>query len=205
MVDNVILSEQVALGFKGGPTFSTDKLAMVNGQERRLQNRSVAIHQFMWEYRNQTRAIVEELREFWFDRRGDFKAWLLKDWGDYQAAGEPFGVGDGSTKTFPLIKTYTGGFNPYERTIRHPKSGTLQVFEDGIEASSTDSPSAYHFDSDTGVTFAVAPANGVVLTWTGHFYVPVRFDGDVFFATVDYPTSIDALSVSDLRAVEVIP
>ena len=53
---------------------------MVNGQERRLQNRSVAIHTYQWSYKNTSLQIEAALKAFWFDRRGDFKTWLLKDW-----------------------------------------------------------------------------------------------------------------------------
>lgn len=32
--------------------------------------------------------------------RGRCHTFLHKDWGDFQAVNEPFGVGDGTTKTF---------------------------------------------------------------------------------------------------------
>jgi uncharacterized protein (TIGR02217 family) len=197
-VDNVIMDERMALGFKGGPSFSTDKLIMVNGQERRLQNRSVAIHNYVWSFKNTGLALEAQLKAFWFDRRGDFKAWLLKDWSDYSATLEPIGVGTGALTTFQLVKTYTAGINPYQRTIRHIKTGTLSVFVDGIAAG--------HTVSSTGlVTMAAAPANGGVVTATYEFYVPVRFEGDRFTSIVDFQPQMDIISVEDLTAIEVIP
>ncbi len=44
-----------------------------------------------------------------------------------------------------------------------------------------------------------------MITATYEFYVPVRFDGDAFAAIVNYTADIDALTVSTLNAIEVIP
>jgi uncharacterized protein (TIGR02217 family) len=202
MVDNVILDERVSLGFKGGPTFSTDKLAMVNGQERRMPNRDVAIHIYTWQYANTSRAIHADLKEFFFDRRGDYHAWLLRDHADYSASSEPTGVGDGSLTTFQLIKTYTAGSNPYVRTIRHIKTGTLSVFLNGAPQT----PTTHYTVSATGLlTFVTPPGVGALVTATFEFYVPVRFDGDRFQSIVSYQPQMDIISVEDLTAIEVVP
>jgi uncharacterized protein (TIGR02217 family) len=202
MVDNVVLDERVSLGFKGGPTFSTDKLVMVNGQERRLQNRDVAIHIYTWNYTNTSRAIEASLRDFFLDRRGDFKAWLLKDHADYSAASEPIGVGDASATAFQVIKTYSAGSNPYVRTIRHIKAGTLSVFLNGAPQTIT---THYTVSSSGLITFVSAPGVGAIVTATFEFYVPVRFEGDRYNAIVNYQSQMDIISVEDLTAIEVVP
>jgi uncharacterized protein (TIGR02217 family) len=202
MVDNVVMPENMALGFKGGPVFSTDKLTMVSGQERRLQNRSVAVHTYQWSYKNTSIAIEAQLKAFWFDRRGDFKSWLLKDWSDFSGTLEPIGLGTGSLADFQLIKTYTAGVNPYQRTIRHLKAGTLAVYVDGVLKTLT---THYTVNSTGLVHFVAAPANGTVITATYEYYVPVRFEGDSYVSIVDYNPGMDIISVEDLRAIEVIP
>jgi uncharacterized protein (TIGR02217 family) len=200
-VDNVIMDERMALGFKGGPTFSTDKLAMVNGQERRLQNRSVAIHAYVWSFKNTTLALEASVKAFWFDRRGDFKAWLLKDWSDYSGTLQVIGAGTGALTAFQIIKTYSAGSNPYQRTIRHIKAGTLSVYADGVLV-----PGSGYTVSGTGlITFSVAPASGKIITASYDFYVPVRFEGDRFISIVDYQSQMDIISVEDLSAIEVVP
>jgi uncharacterized protein (TIGR02217 family) len=202
MVDNVIMDERMALGFKGGPTFSTDKLVMVNGQERRLQNRSVAIHNYVWSFKNTSLAIEASLKAFWFDRRGDFKAWLLKDWSDYSGTLQAIGVGTGALTTFQLIKTYTAaGSNPYQRTIRHIKAGTLSVYVDGVLAPDT----GYTVTGTGLITFSVAPASGKIVTATYEFFVPVRFEGDRFTSIVDFQPQMDIISIEDVTAIEVVP
>src|ERR1700747_261453 len=109
MVDNVIMPETVSVGFKGGPTFSTDKVISVSNQERRLQNQSVARHTYSWALDNAPADIITTLRAFWFDRRGDFKAFLFKDWADFQLSAELIFVGDGIANTCQITKTYTAG------------------------------------------------------------------------------------------------
>lgn len=202
MVDNVIMDERMALGFKGGPTFSTDKLVMVNGQERRLQNRSVAIHNYVWAFTNTSLELEAQLKAFFFDRRGDFKVWLLKDWSDFSGVLEPISAGTGALTTFQIVKTYTAGSNPYVRTIRHIKSGTLSVYVNGV----LQTPTTHYTVSATGlITFVSAPGSGLVVTASYEFYVPVRFEGDRYVSIVNYTPSMNIISVEDLTAIEVVP
>lgn len=202
MVDNVVMDERMALGFKGGPTFSTDKLTMVSGQERRLQNRSVAIHTYQWSFKNTSLQIEAALKAFWFDRRGDFKPWLLKDWSDFSGTMQPIGVGTGALAGFQLIKTYTAGSNPYVRTIQYIKGGTLAVYVNGVLKAT---PGDYTVGATGLVTFGAAPADSAIIEASYEFYVPVRFEGDHFTSVVDYQPHMDIISVEDLTALEVIP
>ncbi len=203
MVDNVIISDHLARGFRGGPRFFTDILTTMNGQERRFKNRSIAIHDYTYGFENRSRSEVLEMKSFFMDRNGRFKPWLLKDWGDFQATDEIIGTGNGVTTAFQLLKTYTAGFNPYPRTIRHAKSGAV-IKVAGVTQDGTSSPPAYTISATGLVTFASAPAIGSV-TWTGEFYVPVRFDTDYFPITSEYQAQMDIMTVTDLNAIEVVP
>ena len=101
-------------------------------------------------------------------------------------------VGDGIEVEFQTAKTYTDTLNPYQRTIKKPIIETgpqadaddpaAQVFLDtggGPVLQSRNPAGDYDFDVLTGkITFNVAPAVGDVVTWTGRFDVPVRFDVD---------------------------
>ena len=201
MVDNVIMPDTLSVGFKGGPTFSTDKVVSVNMQERRLQNLTIARHLYTFALDNAAASVVTTLRAFWYDRRGDFKAFLFKDWSDYQLTNEQIAVGDGATLTAQITKTYTAGNNPYVRVIRHIKSGTLVVKIDGVTKTLT---TDYTVNSTGLITFVSAPSNGALITVTADFYVPVRFEGDAF-ATVLPNQGLAAISVDGLQAIEVIP
>lgn len=205
MVDNAVLDERISAGFCGHPLFSTDVLSLVSGQERRMMNRSTVIHRYDWAYKAVDRTTANTLKAFYMDRRGSYKSWLLKDWADYQGTGEVIGTANGAQTAFLLTKTYTAGYNPYTRTIRHVKAGTLHVYVGGLEATNDDSPNAYSHDPATGyINFSSAPSSGSV-TATFEFYVPVRFENDMFDMYVNYPDALDVLSVENLSAIEIIP
>ncbi len=104
--------------------------------------------------------------------RGPLHSFDFWDWADYQATAEPIGTGDGSTTVFNLVKTYTFGSQAHIRRIYRPVAG-ITILKDGVIQLS-----GYSVNYDTGVvTFAPAPAAAAVITWTGEFNVPVRFDG----------------------------
>lgn len=105
-----------------------------------------------------------------------FELW---DWRDYYVEEQAFGTGDGSDDTFQLVKNYSFGSLTHSRRIQRPVLDDAQVdefeFEIQIDGVAVD-PLDYEV-SDLGiVTFDTAPALDEVLTWTGEFNVPVRFD-----------------------------
>jgi uncharacterized protein (TIGR02217 family) len=113
---------------------------------------------------------------------GSLYPFRFKDWSDYTATDELFGNGDGSTTSFQLVKTYdpseillgSPGTLFYVRSITLV-SGTPTIKIDGV----TKTPATDYTISSSGVvTFASAPSGATVLTWTGEFDVPVRFDTD---------------------------
>lgn len=95
----------------------------------------------------------------------------FQDHSEYLATDEEFGVGDGATTIFPLVKQYTFGANTYERRIYRPVSA-ISLKVDGVAF-----PAGYSVNYTLGiVTFTSAPADGAILSWSGEFNVPVRFD-----------------------------
>lgn len=95
----------------------------------------------------------------------------LEDWSDHECTNEPFGTGDGIEDEFALIKTYSFGSASLERRIYRP-GADLVIKANGVTVSSSD-----YVVSNVGVvTFDTPPANDAALTFTGTFYVPVRFD-----------------------------
>lgn len=109
-------------------------------------------------------------------------------------------VGDGSTVTFQIIKSYTFGTRTYVRNIRKPQSGTVTISVGGVlKTLNTD----YTLDTSTGVVTFLAgqtPGNGAVIRASYKFFVPV-FYGKEFV----YKTSIDAINagrVPELPLVE---
>lgn len=166
-------------GFQCGPTFSTTIVNLRNGREKRnaawlhpkhkasAQFSSLEVDQFLY------------LKDLFLQSRGMTYAFLFRDWTDYEADDEKFGVGDGTTKTFQLSKTSSlPGGTPYTRIVRAPEAGVV------IKSAGTVVASASVSQADGSVAFSAAPASGAQLTWTGRYYLVMRFDSDELMATV---------------------
>ena len=124
---------------------------------------------------------VAELIAFFRARRGRAYGFRFKDWTDYQGLAQSLGVGDGSTKTFQLVKRYPSGGVAESREITKPIAGTVKIYRDGVEATS-----GWSVDTTTGlVTFGTSPTAGVQVTADFSFDVPVRFDSDQMDVTIE--------------------
>lgn len=122
------------------------------------------------------------VQSFFEARFGQLYAFRFRDPLDH-ASGAPgetptpsdqmIATGDGVTKTFQLIKTYSSQEPAPTRPIRLPVAGSVQVAVDGaVEPAATCDPL-------TGlVTFPSAPADGASITAGFLFDVPARFDSD---------------------------
>lgn len=152
------------------------------------------------------------------DQTGDFRAivaiyrahfaslmpFRFRDWSDYIATDEIFGTGDGVTTAFQLSKTYdpslillnTPGALFYVRDIVLLAS-TPVIEVDGVTKTDV---TDYNISSSGLVTFTSAPANGQLLTWSGEFDVPVRFDGQLTIIT----NEADLIAIGSLPIKEVI-
>lgn len=111
----------------------------------------------------------EQLLAFFNARMGAFDSFLFQDPSDYIVTDQPFGVGDGVTRTFALVHTIYGWTEPIGF------SSNEQVHIDGVLQSW---PSQFGADG-VNVTFTTPPGVGAVLTWSGTFYYRVRFEKDM--------------------------
>jgi uncharacterized protein (TIGR02217 family) len=119
----------------------------------------------------------------------------LRDYRESSVTDEAFGVGDGSTKVFPLTRTYAFGPVSHVRRIYRPVS-PITVKKAGIVQSS-----GYTVDYQLGVvTFTAAPAAAAVLSWSGDFNVPVRFDREQISQAVSiHNEHIETLTLYGVR------
>ena len=164
----------ISYGASGGPAYSTTVVAMVSGHEKRNVNWSQA--RGSWNVANglKTRDQVAQLIAFFRARKGKAYGFRFKDWTDYQGTNQPLGTGDGTTRTFPLVKRYASGGETETRVIAKPVAGTVRIYRNGIAM-----PAGWTVDPATGlVTFTTAPTAGSVLTADFEFDVPARFDTD---------------------------
>lgn len=168
-----------AFGWQGGPMFNTRVVTTQSWLERRNANNIECRHSYTLPMQNITDdTYLQLLKQVFMACRGQLHSFLVKDYSDHEATDEVFGQGDGTTKVFQLSKTSNFGLASYVRTITKPLAG-VAITVDSVATAAT-------IDTATGqVTFAVAPAPGSILRWTGEFRVPVRFNNDVLNTTID--------------------
>lgn len=188
--DEIRLPEDIERGARGGPEFNTSVQILASGHESRNQNWARALYQWDIGYGIQDREGYIRILSFFLARRGRARGFRFKDWTDYEVDNELFGVGDGVSNEYQLSKTYTDIQNAYTRDIVKPINGTIRIFNNGVEVPTTD----YTIDYITGiVTFlerdadamamppdpgATLPALNDLLSWTGEYDIPVRFNTD---------------------------
>ena len=98
---------------------------------------------------------------------GQAGQFLFDDPLDDSVTSQANGAGDGTTKTFQLVRTL-GGFT--EPVFALNGSPTVKV--NGATTSVT-------VGNNGQITFASAPANGAAITWSGSYYWVCRFEADV--------------------------
>lgn len=111
-------------------------------------------------------AEFETLAGFFLARQGGFDSFLYDDPTDDSVTDQSFGVGDGVTTKFQLVRTL-GGFS---EPIYNVNAIT------NIKVSGT--PTGAYTQSAGVITFSSPPAGGAALTWTGTYRWRVRFTDD---------------------------
>lgn len=173
----------ISIGSSGGPERLTRVVSLASGHEQR--NTPWADSRRRYEAGLGVRHINDlyDAVAFFEARRGPLYGFRWKDWADYRS-GRPgdvpaptdqvIGTGDGSARTFQLVKSY-GDLTPWARDITKPTAGTTRVSIDGAETT------AFSVDETTGViTLDAAPAAGETITAGFEFDVPARFESDRF-------------------------
>ena len=151
------------------PHWSTKVKRASSGLERRTAQWPYPIWNFSLRYEVlRDRALLDEVKGIWelFNTvQGQFAPWLFLDQGDYAVTGATFGVGDGATTSFQLM-----------RNLRSWSEPVLAPF--GVTTYVGGSATMSLLGSSGVVTFASPPAAGTVLTWSGYFFYVCRFAQD---------------------------
>ena len=181
----------IAFGSSGGPSRNTTVVTSASGKEQR--NLSWEGSRRGWDagYGMKSLRDIEAVVSFFEERRGRFIGFRWRDRFDYKscplrsnidAMDQPLGKGDGTTTQFQLIKRYGADFDPYDRPIFKPVTGTVVIGVDGVATGS-----GWTVDTTTGiVTFSSAPSEGEVITAGFEFDVPVRFNTDMIEVNLDH-------------------
>ena len=146
---------------------------------------------------------LDELREVidWFwAHEGRLIGFRFRDFLDFevdQSTNGNLGTGDGSQTVFQARKQYTIASRTYQRVLNKLVSGTTRIFFDDVEQFA-----GFTVDVNTGeITFTPAVPDGVVVTMTTEFDVPVRFDSDVMNINLEIfnAGSVPRINLIELR------
>ena len=197
--------DDISRGARGGPERRTQVVELASGDEERNASWADSRRRYDAAYGIRRADDLAAVIAFFEARNGRLHGFRWKDWGDYRSGlpsapvtpiDQALGIGDGDTETFQLVKRYESGAQAWVRRIVKPVAGTVRVALAGVEQLS-----GWSVNMTTGiVTFATAPAAGVLVTAGFEFDVPVRFDTDRLDVTWD----LDRLgSIASIPLVEV--
>jgi len=156
-----------------GQTWPRIKIARTATMVRRANGRRYALSMQMYPtyvyripYGYLRKADLDTLAGFFRARRGRLDDFRFDDRDDNTALDQLFGIGDGATTQFQLVRALGGFVEPI-----YALNGAVVVKKDGVTQSVT--------VSSTGlVTFGSAPAAAANLTWSGAFHWRVAFTKD---------------------------
>ncbi|MFD2181424.1 TIGR02217 family protein [Rhodoplanes azumiensis] len=206
----VLFPLDVALKSAGGPERRTEIVTLGSGREERNARWAHSRRRYDAGYGVKTLAALSAVVAFFEERRGRLHGFRWRDRVDHSSAvtgaptplDQPIGTGDGSTTTFPLVKTYGGLHAPYRRPIVKPVAGSVLVAVNGV--AQADGTQVF-CDPATGVvTFLTGhvPASGAVITAGFLFDVPVRFDTD--YLEIDL-SAFEAGAIPTIPLIEIRP
>lgn len=176
---NVVLDDQVAYGFEGGPEYSTGETDLENGLQIRDAAWRFPRHRYNASFKN----VQEDARDYLIAAfhacRGKLHSFKFKDWNDYTAEEEPLLVVAGQTPV-QLYKVYQFGPAYSVRVIQAINAETF-VLTDNTGAAVSGS-----LDANTGI-FTPTAAWDMTKTykWSGEFYVWVHFTDDYNAMTIN--------------------
>jgi uncharacterized protein (TIGR02217 family) len=151
------------------PIFNTAVKSSVSMREFRASLTAYPVWQYKLTYEVlRARSALPEMQQlagFFLQRSGSFDTWLYTDPDDNTVALQGFGVGDGTTTQFQLVRSFGGFTEPI-----YDINGTPSIYKAGVLQGS-----GYSINATGLVTFTVAPTGGQALTWTGSYYFRCRF------------------------------
>jgi uncharacterized protein (TIGR02217 family) len=207
----VLFPLDIALRSSGGPQRRTDIVALGSGAEERNARWAHSRRKYDAGYGVKTFEALSEVIAFFEERRGRLYGFRWRDRLDHSSAApgvavaatdQMIGIGDGTTASFALSKSYGSVYAPYRRPIGKPVARSVRVAVADVEVAEG---TAFSVDPTTGVvTFHAGhiPASGAAVTAGFLFDVPVRFDTD--YLEVDM-SAFAAGAIPKIPVVEIKP
>lgn len=160
------------------PIFKTSIQEAISGRELRSAYQAYPMWSFSLSYEylagDAVRNELKTLLAFFLARRGSFDSFLFADPNFSSVTDYQFGMGDGSTTQFQLLREISGGSHAFVEPVQNVNAIT-NVKKATVAQTN---PTNYTINSTGLITFATAPAVAASLTWTGTYYDRCRFTMD---------------------------
>ena len=198
--------DNISRGARGGPERRTQVVELASGDEERNASWANSRRRYDVAYGIRRADDLAVVVAFFEARNARLYGFRYKDWADYKSSlpsqvitptDQQIGTGNGSLKTFQLVKRYASGAQSWVRAIAKPVAGIVRIALGAVEQMS-----GWTLDAATGlVTFTTAPNSGVIVRAGFEFDVPVRFDTDMLDVTLDIERlgSITSIPLLEIR------
>lgn len=158
------------------PVWPIDVIKMGGGAEQRILLQGDSRREYEGAHSTLTMPQAQSIVEFFNGRRAQLYSFKIKDKTLYKATAEALGTGAGIGSTNQLIYNEGDATNAYNREVFLPKSGTIEIRANAaLKTEGVDYTLAYNGATGGLVTWLTS-VSGLTLTWSGEFYIPVRFD-----------------------------
>jgi uncharacterized protein (TIGR02217 family) len=206
MFHEIRFPDDISRGARGGPERRTTIVELASGAEERNASWANSRRRYDVSYGIRRADDLAKVVAFFEARNGRLHGFRFKDWLDYRsclpsqipaATDQQIGTGDGTTKSFQLVKRYASGAQSWARLITKPVAGSVTLALNGATQAS-----GWSVDPATGlVSFAAVPGTGIAITAGFEFDVPVRFDSDALDVTLDVERlgSIASIPLLEIR------
>lgn len=177
-MSTTVLPSLVGLGFDvvRTPQWDTVVQQALSGMETRVARQTYPRWQWELTYNvlrsNASYGELQQLAGFFNERQGKFDTFLYQDADDNNVTGQSIATGDGSTKTFQLIRSFGGFIEPVLAPHAVSNVYVNSVAQSGVTVNSWGST------SPGTITLTTAPASGAIITADFSFYFPVRMTAD---------------------------
>jgi uncharacterized protein (TIGR02217 family) len=163
------LLDRVSFGSQSGLEFKTDIKQMRNGFESRLSEWAEPLRPLNVIFRLLDPTNRAALEDAFLVCRGRATGFRFRDPLNFRCENMPLGIGTGSEEVYQMKRT-SRFMQSASYAIKKPVVGTIQILVNGIATPAT-------IDYTSGLVTLTAPASSVI-TWSGEYDTPVRFDND---------------------------
>lgn len=173
--DNQVFPRELS-AIASGSRWNNTIVALGGGGEQRNVNWADARRKFNASNPTLTLVQFRQIDKHFNARRASGRSFPLRDRSSFQATTEALGTAGGIGTTMQLTINDGDASNAYNREIYLPESGTIHIFANAVEKAETTDWTLAYSGATGGLLTWVTNQSGASITWTGSFYIPVRYD-----------------------------